>query len=1190
MAINATDIQIMRSERINDNDDGGGQMTGTAVVSGDVNNIWDDIPRAMLAYGGVSLRKLFCAVRSANVDKFLGGHTIIQSDSIAENVSTLLFSTEDHYDERLSAQDNIERFVVLGTRSPLRPVGTQRKGQSAVIMYADNAAMAPKLGDVIVFKDNLKEQYIKVSDVQSRPEIYTYEHNNNFLTYAATEFVIRISQPLEHDFIGSDPSPAVTHGFDVFKTQASSLAQYYGIKSLAAAAVKGDSTIKADGIFQSIVPTATTETALLDQKPGLSVRVLQPSSTAIVEKDMGSLSGAVTLTLANSFKPGSLEVYVAGSVYKDAGEQLALMKGTARLDDELTSIDGISGVLNLKITSSSAITVRYVPAVAIELLPYTEAVTIDLSNRQLTYVEQLSPAPMPGSLKVEYQYLGEWYELNDNGDGVITGAGSTGIVNYNTGSLSFSLQGEPDAGSSIIYTWARSTYEVDSSVSAAPALAHLEIPLPFGALAGTVVLNWSKAGVSYNAAEKADQIITGDATGSVLSNIISFSPNANALPDSNISISYSKRADPAIDLTRQIDIQVGGDLVIGLDDVDIDPASVELSLDVSVGVDTTILGVTSTTSFSSTVDFKGRSTGELVLLEANGFGTGQDSIIGTIDAAAGTVTVDCDKLKRRVQDFNASSERERVTYIEFRTQTVLSQSVAITYHNTFSPTPESYSVAQNELEIKLPMGRELLVPGALMFDLGGERIVDRGDGALYKSWNEQTAAGIRCGVINYATAQLSISYLELRSDLNNLTCSVIALASGLAASSAVSSVVFRTLASPLRPSGLQFLARRITDTALLRAESQNDGSISGAFDANDVLGELPQPAVQSGYNVPILAVSTEGGEATGSVDYQTGIIKISFSQPVVLSSLSYNAVAYNSVPLNSEILGLNPIKLPTNGQVPIFQPGYLVVIHNEKSIEVATPAAGQIIDCARTRLAQVKVTDANGLELDTAQYSVDKKTGLVTLSDPFVAQAIDTAALSMPLTLTHRIEDICAVARVSIDGTLSLMTQIIHDYPANESFVSSAILFETMQARIHTQFTQKIDQAGSFENVLIGDATVASYDDINYPVLIDNRSAVQERWKILFTNNSGFQLIGETLGVVGFGSTAADFSPINPMTDAPYFTIKSAGWGSGWVTNNILRFNTDAAAKPIWAIRTVLPSTEPVEEDFINIEFRGDAD
>ena len=1190
MAINATDVQIMRPERVTDNSDGGGQMTGTAIASGDVNNLWDDIPRTMLAYGGVSLRKLFCAIRSANVDKFLGGHAIIQSDSIADNVSTLLFSTEDHYDERQSAQDKIEQFVVLGTRSPLRPVGTQRKGQTAIVMYADDASMAPKLGDVIVFKDDVNEQYIKVTDVQSRAETYTYERGDQLLTYSATEFIIRISQPLDRDFVGVDPSPVAKHGFDVFKTQASSVAQYYGVKPLAANVVAGDSTVKADGIFQSIVPTATTETALLDQKPGLSMRVLQPSSTIVVEKNMGSLSGLVSLTLANSFKPSSLEIEVSGSVYKDSGSQLELISGAPVLDLELTTVDGISGVVNLALSSTAVVVVRYVPAVAVELLPYTEAVKIDLSNRQLTYVEQLSPAPMPGGLRIEYQYLGEWYELTDNGDGVILGEGTTGIINYNTGSLSFSLPGEPDPGSSLIYTWQRSQYEIDSSVSASSAAAHLVISIPDQVVAGTVVLNWTSGGVSCTATEQADQTITGDATGSVLGRVVSFCPAANRLPDSDISVSYSKRAEPAINLTRPINLQSGGNLTIDLGDTNIDSASVSLDLDVSVDVKTTIRGVVSTSAFSSTLKFRGRGDNQLVQLHKNGFGAGRNAIVGSINAVTGVVTINCDTLKQRVQDFTYTSEKKRIWYIEFRTQTVRSQSASISYHNTFSPQPGAYTALVSDLLIQLPMGQEFLVPGALSFDIGGSRVVDRGDGALYRSWNEKTAAGVRCGVINYSTAEMSLNYAELKSGLSGLSCNVISLASGLAAAAAVSSVVFRTKANPLRPSGLQFLARRVTDTALLRAESQNDGSIGGSFDSNDILGHLQQPAVNSGYSVAILVAPQAGGSATGSVDYQTGIVEIEFSQPVVLSTLTYNAVAYNSVPLSSEILGLNPIKLPTNGNVPIFQAGYLVVIHNEQSIDIAAPTAGQIIDCARTKLAQVAISDANGLLLDTAQYSVDKKTGVVTLVDPFVAQTSGVVALTMPLTLTHRIEDICAVARVGIDGTLQLMTQIIHNYPILNSYVSSAISFNTMQGRVHTQFTQQIDQSGLFKDTMTGNATVASYDDINYPVLIDNRSAVQERWKIRFTNNSGFELVGETLGIVGVGSTAADFSPINPMTDAPYFTIKSAGWGSGWVTNNILRFNTDAAAKPIWAIRTVLPSTEPVEKDFINIEFRGDAD
>jgi hypothetical protein len=1184
MAINATDVQIMRPERVSDNSDGGGQMTGTAIASGDVNNLWDDIPRTMLAYGGVSLRKLFCAIRSANVDKFLGGHAIIQSDSIADNVSTLLFSTQDHYDERQSAQNKIEQFVVLGTRSPLRPVGTQRKGQTAVVMYSGKSSDAPRNGEVLVFKAATDEQYVKVSDVSFRRETYTYEHNNEFKEYVAFEFVIRITQPLSADFIGADPSPGANHNFEVFKTQSAASAHYYGIKPLVANAVAGDASVKADGIFQSIVPTATTETALLDQTPGLSTRIVQPTADSVISKSLGYQLGVIDLTLPSAFVPGSLKVTVATSEYRDVGGVLELKTGTARLG--LGIVDAVAGTISLNVTSNSLINIEYIPGAAVELTPYTDSVEINSGNRQLTYTEQLSPVPMAGSLRIEYQYLGEWYELTDDGAGVISGEGASGVINYDTGSVSFSLPAEPDVTSSLIYTWARSPYVVDSSVTADAITASFNIDLPDDVVAGSVVLAWSKSGTSYAATEGADQILTGDASGQVLNKKIQFVPTQ--LPDSDVVINYKKRTNAR--QTKSVDIveQTGGDLVVDLGITEFDPASIFMSITAAYIAKTNVNGVVTDTAFLEYIELNGSATGAIYFNDR-----GINTAAGSCDSVAGTVTINADALEYITRDFVVDTGASKLGGGKFISMTrsvrLESQSLNINYNIPDAGLDAVKTILLADTELTMP-APTYIVPGSFQFALGGVSIIDRGNGQLLAGWSAQTGAGVAVGQINYSTGDVVLNYNSLRAQLNNLIAVVESMASGIGAAAAVHKVVFRTQAAPLRPSGLQFLARRASDTALIRAESQNNGNIGGGFDAADVVGALIQPGSSGGYSLPILPVASSGGSASGSVDYQTGIVTISFTQPVILSTLTYNAVAYNTVPLNPEILGLNPVKLPTDGRVPIFQPGYQVVVHNEKQIAIAAPTAGQIIDSGRTRLAQAVITDANGLALDAAQYSVNKITGIVTLADPFVAQSFSAVSLVMPLTLKHRIEDICAVGRVSIDGTLSLLTQLVHDYSAGDSFVSSAIFFGNMQARVHNQFTQKIDQAGVFKDALNGDSTVSSYDDINYPILIDNQSAAQERWKIRFTNNSGFELIGETLGVVAVGSTVADFSPINPMTSAPYFTIKAAGWGSGWVTNNILRFNTDAAAKPIWAIRTVLPSTTPVEKDFINIEFRGDAD
>lgn len=1192
MAINATDVKIMRSERVSDNNDGGGQMTGIAIESGDVNNLWDDISRSTLAYGGVSLRKLFCAVRSANVDKFLGGHAMIVDDSNAENVSTLLFSTGDHYDERLTAQKKIEQFVVLGTRSPLRPVGTQREGQSAVVLYAESESDAPKIGDVLVFTqpNRNREQYVKVTRIEPKPEKYTYVDGGDFKTYYAYEFTIGLAQALDADFEGSGPSPVQQHATEIYKTQPSSSAQYYGIKPLSASAIAGESTVNVSEIFSDIVPTATTETALLDQKPGLVSRIVQSASPLSSAKSLalGFHNGAVSLTLPSAIVPGTLKLNVAGSLYRDAGKTLRLEVGIDRLKSAAV-LNAVDGIINLDLTSNSSITAEFVPGVAVELVPYTDAVKIDSSNRQLTYSEQLSPVPLAGSLRIEYQYLGEWYELHDDADGVIAGEGASGVVNYETGSLSFSLPAEPDSNSSVIYTWARSAYsELDDQL-----VGNAAFNIPVGeqnnhnVIASSMSVSWSREGIACSATADAVGNLSGDATGVINSDGLFFSPVK--LPDSDVVLNYDQYISGVVSVSKQLTQQENGELIIDMGVTNIQ--ALFFNLKTSFSVMTTVSGVVTETRYETNKRFYSDENGTIRRLGRYAY----SKIYGVLDSVTGIAKLNINAMGYSANDYVVSSgsklgggqftESQRVERVE-------SQVIEVTCYNSSNTAIQAAQkiVPLSDLDIDVELIERHLVPGSVWFDLGGVEVIDRGDGFLYRNWSAVTAAGIRIGQVNYSSASLLIDYSSIKNDIASFQVQPIAFAHGVAASAAVTKVVFRTQAEPLRPSGLQFLARRASDTALLRADSTNDGSITGGFDANDRIMHLPQPSISSGYNLAVIpSVDNINGVASGSVDYETGLVEIYFGAPVILSTLSYNAVAYDTVPLSPEVLGLNPVKLPTNGKVPIFQAGYLVVIHNTKTIELATPTAGQIINCNRENLAQINIVDSAGMALAADQFSVDKEAGLITLADPF--SAVDTAndSLIMPLRIQHRIEDMCAVGGVNIDGTLKLMTPLLHDYDT-DSFVSSVILFGTMQGRIHTVFTQKVDEQSVFQDAVNGESTVASYDDINYTILIDNHSAVQERWKIKFTNSTQFELIGETLGVVAIGNTDADFSPINPMTGSPYFTIKESGWGSGWVSSNIMRFNTDAAAAPIWAIRTVLPSNVKVKEDSVMIEFRGDAD
>jgi hypothetical protein len=435
-----------------------------------------------------------------------------------------------------------------------------------------------------------------------------------------------------------------------------------------------------------------------------------------------------------------------------------------------------------------------------------------------------------------------------------------------------------------------------------------------------------------------------------------------------------------------------------------------------------------------------------------------------------------------------------------------------------------------------------------------------------------------------------INYDAVRSVIDSLSGSLDAAAIGLGAAVAVTSVVFRTAAAPLRSSGLQFLARRSTDGALMRAVSDNDGVITGSFDDNDTLTELPQPGVSNGYVLPFVPATTSAGSASGSVDSNAGVVEIVFTQPVILSTLTYNAVAYTTLPQDPERLGLNPVRLPTNGEVPVFQDGYLVLIHHTDTVSVASPVADQVIDCGRTDVAVIVIKDALGALLANDQYAVDLAAGTATLANPFSAIDNDGNSLTLPLSVNHRIEDRAVITNASVTGQLQLNVELTHDYVADDSYVSAVVEVGDLQARIKNTFFQKIDDAGTFTDALVGDAATSSYDDLNYPILIDSLGCVEDRWKLKFTSSTGFECISEQRGVIGTGSINADFSPLNPMTGTPYFTVRASGWGVGWVSGNVVRFNTDACAAPLEIIRTVTPSNQQVDDDVIVIEFMGDAD
>jgi len=100
-----------------------------------------------------------------------------------------------------------------------------------------------------------------------------------------------------------------------------------------------------------------------------------------------------------------------------------------------------------------------------------------------------------------------------------------------------------------------------------------------------------------------------------------------------------------------------------------------------------------------------------------------------------------------------------------------------------------------------------------------------------------------------------------------------------------------------------------------------------------------------------------------------------------------------------------------------------------------------------------------------------------------------------------------------------------------------------------------------------------TYDESNYPVVVNNVGTVEDTWTLTFTSPTAFTVTGTNIGSVGSGTKGSDFSPVNPDvgTGDYYFTISGAGWAGTWALGETITFSTHHSAKSVW-IKEVVPA------------------
>lgn len=115
------------------------------------------------------------------------------------------------------------------------------------------------------------------------------------------------------------------------------------------------------------------------------------------------------------------------------------------------------------------------------------------------------------------------------------------------------------------------------------------------------------------------------------------------------------------------------------------------------------------------------------------------------------------------------------------------------------------------------------------------------------------------------------------------------------------------------------------------------------------------------------------------------------------------------------------------------------------------------------------------------------------------------------------------------------------------------------------------DIVATSDSVVVTTAGDGDFNTALPGLIMNSRGTVEQNWTVTFTSSTAFGVVGDTLGSVGTGSTAADFAPVNAFFSQPYFTIDKDAFTGTWANGDTLTFSTHPACLPYW-VREGIPA------------------
>ena len=550
---------------------------------------------------------------------------------------------------------------------------------------------------------------------------------------------------------------------------------------------------------------------------------------------------------------------------------------------------------------------------------------------------------------------------------------------------------------------------------------------------------------------------------------------------------------------------------------------------------------------------------------------------------------DAEAFEKSIGDGSVTSDTESIKGGEYGTSSVgeevLSNSSFVARYRVGASAPRAKNQTYTPAEVVIdlcPYTTHLILAGSVLFRWMGTNYRDQ-DGVIYRGFTD-TTAGIACGKVNYESGLVTM-YDYVVGGTGPSDFQLLSLWTQ-AQQWTTASLFFNTEASPLRAGPGGFVLSVVdTQGTTLWANVDVNGNITGLHMRGKVDFARGGVELQFGDFVSDASITPEQKDEWWYSAADVGVVepgKTWRPWPVLPNTISYSAVSMIFLPVDVDLMGIDPAALPADGRVIFAHVGETATTGKNYYGPEVEPAVGMVYDVGHERLSLVQVVGPDSAEIFTG-YEQDLDAGTVRFTD--------LTGYPEKVRVNARVEVYSQLAEVRIDGRVRLKNAIGYAFPAGAVF-STALRQGDRFARVSRFYSQKTwDGIKWYDGIdpAIGEA-IGKYQADVVPIEVNNLGTITQRWGFKFRDDRvTFDLIGNKLGLIATGNINQDFSPPNPQASgAPYFTMRAAGWSGGWINNNAEFIDTVGAESQIALIRCVQPGSPAGPSDSFWLVQRGD--